>query len=136
LSFSWYESSINYAASRLIVGDWRKTWNKELIDKTTNRLPPRLWYNYNVANFTIRCIRDKRPTILSGELETNLYHNARHLNPRLMDRSNRKIGTQCLYNWAGTALEKLNFKWYDEDLTNDMIRTRLKKAFYPPSYSN
>jgi len=127
---------IHYAASRLIVGDWRKTWNKDLIDKTTKRLPPRLWCNYNAANFIIKCIRDKQPTLLAAELETNQYHNARHLNPRLMDKSSSKIGTKCLYNWAGTALEKLNFKWYDEDLTNNGIRTRLKKSFYPPSYWN
>jgi len=127
-------NKIHYAACRLIVGDWRKVWNKELLNKTTNRLPPRLWCNYNAANFTIKCIRDNKPSTLSKELETNLYHNDRHLNPKLMDKSRKKIGLQCIYNWAGSALDKINFRWYKEDLTNDMIRTRLKKIFYPPSY--
>jgi len=74
--------------------------------------------------------------VMKSHCAITLYHNVRHLNPRLMDKSSKKIGTKCLYNWAGTALEKLNFKWYDEDLTNDGIRTRLKKSFYPPSYWN
>jgi len=112
---------VHYAACRLIVEDWKKTWNRGLIDKTTNRLPPRIWMNYNAANLTIKCIRDRQPTTLWNELQMNLNHNDKHRNSKLMDLSRKKIGLQCIHNWAGTALEKLNFKWFQENLSNDMI---------------
>jgi len=52
-------NKVHYAAGKLIVGDWRRTQNEELIDETTRRLPPGLWLKYNIASFIIKCTRDK-----------------------------------------------------------------------------
>jgi len=66
---------------------------------------------YNIANFIIKCTRDKLPTIIARDIEMNLYHNERYINPKLQDLSKKKIGKQCVQNWAGSTMEQITCKW-------------------------
>lgn len=112
-------------ASRLIVWDWRRKLNKDLIDQTLKRLPPWLWLKYNRPSLIIKCTRAKLLTNVWNDISDNLYHNERHRDPKMRNLSNKKIGLQNIPNWAGSV----SFKRFDTQLSKDSIRVKLKKCF-------
>jgi len=127
-------NKIHYAACRIICNDWRKIWSKDSLNQATKRLPPKTWLKYNAASFIVKVTRDESPSVICADIEANLYHNPRHLNPKLRDLSRRKIGKNCLQNWTGQIMNQIDFKWYGTILSNDRLRILLKKNFYPPNY--
>lgn len=129
-------NKVHYSALRIITGDYRRIMSKKDLNKLTQRLPPRAWAHYSASSFFIKMCRSKSPTNLWMSLQPNLYHNARHLNPTVQDRSRMKIGKKIIQNWIGTDLAKLNFKWFEDvKLTDYTIRVNLKRLFYTENFS-
>jgi len=126
---------IHYAASRIIIGDWKCVISKKLIDQQTKRLPPKLWSNYNATSTIIKLMRNKHPSTLYTTIMSHVYQNRRHHNPVIMDSSKNRIGQKAISNWIGHPLQQVKEPWHELNLSDDRIRTMLKKTFYPQNYN-
>jgi len=122
---------MHYSACRMIVGDWRSKWHRTDLNTVTGRMTPKQWMLYAGSSQILKCERSREPTNLWMAIEKNLYHNRRHTNPRIVDKSLRKIGRKSLCNWGGVATDRINFDWFAKSLSNDTIRINLKKTFQP-----
>jgi len=123
-------NKVHYSALRIIMEDWKRTIHKKDLNKLTQRLPPIAWAHFSACSFTIKLCRSQSPTNLWTDLQEQLYHNVRHLNPTVTEKSKRKIGRKIIQNWIGPDMRKLTFKWFSElSLSDHTIRTNLKKLF-------
>jgi len=128
-------NKVHYSALRIILGDWRRTMHKTDLNRLTQRLPPKAWTKYSACSFFIKMCRSKSPTNLWENVQDHLYQNVRHLNPTLLDKSEKKIGKKMIQNWIGPDLKKLTFKWFNEPSLSDYtIRTNLKNLFYRENF--
>jgi len=91
-------TKLHYVASRIIVGNWRCTQSRDILDQQTNRLPPKLWLKYDVSSPVIKIMRYRQPTILHGSIAKSLYLNERHVNPVTTDRSVGRKGLKSISN--------------------------------------
>jgi len=67
----------------------------------------------------------REPTNLWKAIEENLYHNRRHNNPKIVNKSLRKIGRKSICDWGGEATEKLAFDWFSRHLSDYTMRIKV-----------
>jgi len=84
-----------------------------------------MWGAYSTYSLVLKIIRDRYPKYLYDQLRTTLYTERRKpLIGKFYDNSKGKVGKHRL-ECRLTALKDL--EWYGLELSNDAIRTSLKK---------
>jgi len=125
--------SLHYRCVRLVVRDYRKRISREVIDKVTKRLPPRLWIEYSICSLYINARMCNYPPKLLNEVSSNLYTQRRQEGRLYGYNSARCRATnQRTRNWIGPVLNKITTPWTNmTTLSKDQIRIMLKKTPLP-----
>jgi len=117
--------SFHYRVLRAATCDYKRRKPRVLLDKKCKRATPQMWGAYSTYSLVLKIIRDRYPKYLYDQLSTTLYTESRKpLIGKFYDNSKGKVGKHRL-ECRLTALKDL--EWYGLELSNDAIRTSLKK---------
>jgi len=123
---------IHFKTLRVVVRDYKQRMNKDLISRTTQRLPPKIWLRFAAATTLMKIWFNNAPERLRSEVFVNTY--AKNRSEGLLfgfDNSNYKIGKQITKNWSGSVLAEVKVPWTNEVFSKNKLRTVLKSTFYP-----
>jgi len=127
--------SLHYRCVRLVIKDYRQRVSREVVDRSTNSLPPTLWMEYSVCNLYINAKMSNQPARLLSEVESNLYTKRRQQGVLFgYDNARTKATRQRTRNWLGQSLSKITAPWTQSVLSKDQIRVLLTTHLYPSSW--
>jgi len=120
---------------RMVIRDYRKRINREIVDSSTSRLPSRQWCHFTACSFFMNLRRTGSPGKFLEDISTNIYEKGKQLGKLFgYDGSSSRLGRTMTRNWIGLSQEKIN-PYTHKVLSKDMIRTLLKKSLYPSTFA-
>jgi len=123
-------NSAHYKGLRIAAKDFKKKQSRSLLDKECKRATPTQWGNYAVASLVIKTLKNNEPKFLKDSITTTLYTTRRKpLIGRFYNNAKGKIGKQALHNRL-EMMDLVDFDWIGQDLSDDRIRTYLKRTFF------
>ncbi len=127
--------SLHYRALRIACQDYRNGVPREILDHDLRRATPSEWNDYSISKEIIRIYKSESPRLLFKELDAQSYQIKRPVNVRFYDTSRTKVGLQALPNKSAKPMNRVDFDWYFETISNDALRIKLKQCFfkYPSS---
>jgi hypothetical protein len=123
-------NSSHYRAIRAALRDFKKRKKRTLLDQESRRSTPIQWSKYIVASTVIKLYNrsDSNVAIL---LRKSAYVNDRMpFRARFIDTSRLKIGRQAITSRIGPIFNEVAFNWIDPTISDDCIRTELKRIFF------
>jgi len=83
-----------------------------------------------VASLVIKTLKNNEPKFLKDSITSTLYTTRRKpLIGRFYNNAKGKTGKQALHNRL-EMMDRLDFDWIGQNLSDDRIRTYLKKTFF------
>jgi len=129
-SFEVWINSAHYKGLRIATRDFKTKKSRPLLDKECKRATPTQWGSYAVASLVIKTLKNNEPKFLKDSITSTLYTTRRKpLIGRFYNNAKGKTGKQALHNRL-EMMDRLDFDWIGQNLSDDRIRTYLKKTFF------
>ena len=123
-------NSAHYKVYRVLAGDFKGKINWEKLDQLIKRASPKQWSKYAKASTVIKILKQRKPTNLYYYLQETIYTERQKPGfGKFFNNSKGKIGRQKVGNNL-FFMAAIQDNWYKRDLSDDQIRTLLKRTFF------
>ncbi len=122
--------SLHYKALCIGCHDYRNNIPRHILDHDFCRAKPSEWLHYATCHEMIRIFKSRNPVCLFSRLESQSYRLNRPLRIKFFDKSLTKVGRQSFANKVSFSSSSLNFDWFHEQLSADLVRIKLKNNLF------
>ncbi len=123
-------NSAHYKVIRILAGDFKGKINREKLDQWSKRASPKQGSKYAKASTVIKILKHRKPINLYNYLQETFYKERRKPGiGKFCNNSKGKIGHQKVGKNL-FFMAAIQDDWYKRDLSDDQIRTLLKRTFF------